>query len=87
MGQQIIKQPDGRLAVFSMNIDRFVARDMTADELIDWRVSLAAEHERQRTCEEIGRVLTPGERLPYFQFTISWERAVELDCESRKEGY
>lgn len=36
MGYQIIKQPDGRLALFSSYSDCWVAWDVTAEEVAEW---------------------------------------------------
>lgn len=78
MGQQIIRQPDGRLAVFSSVVDGFVILDATPEELIEWRAEEAAKQARENTRAEIDRVLS-GEPRPYYQFTLTWEEAERLD--------
>lgn len=80
MGYQIIKQPDGLLAVFSSNTDTFIVVDATPDELIEWRAEQAAESAREEARMQIERVLS-GESRPYYQFTLTWEQAVEKDRE------
>lgn len=80
MAEQIIQQPDGRLAVFSSVVDAFVVVDATPDELIDYRVEEAALKARERAHAEIERVLS-GEPKPYHQFTLTWEEAVQMDRE------
>jgi hypothetical protein len=78
MGQQIIQQPDGRLAVFSSVVDAFVVVDATPEELIEWRAEEAAKQARENTRAEIDRVLS-GEPRPYCQFTLTWEEAERMD--------
>ena len=46
MGRTVIKQPDGRYAVFSTGTDRWIAVDMTRDQYIEWRVKRAAQEAR-----------------------------------------
>ncbi len=81
MGQQIIKQPDGRLAVFSSAVDAFIVVDATPEELIEWRAEEASEKARERTRAEIERVLS-GDPRPYYQFTLTWEEAARMDREN-----
>lgn len=81
MGQQIIRQPDGRLAVFSSIVDGFVILDATPEELIEWRAEEAAKEARKSTRAEIDRVLS-GETRPYYQFTLTWEEAQRMDREN-----
>lgn len=81
MGQQIIQQPDGRLAVFSSEVDAFVILDATPEELVEWRAENAADKAREETRAEIQKVLL-GEPRPYYQFTMTWEQAVRMHQES-----
>jgi hypothetical protein len=81
MGQQIIRQPDGKLAVFSSVVDAFVVVDATPEEIIEWRAQEAAEQARERTRAELARVLDSGDPKPYRQFTLTWEQAEALDRE------
>jgi hypothetical protein len=46
MGRCVIKQPDGRYAVFSTGTDCWVATDMTREQYIEWRVKRAAQEAR-----------------------------------------
>jgi hypothetical protein len=46
MGRTVIKQPDGRYAVFSTGTDLWIAVDMTRDQYIEWRVKRAAQEAR-----------------------------------------
>lgn len=81
MGQQIIKQPDGKLAVFSNNTDTFIVVDATPEELVEWRAEEAAEAARERTRTELEKVLAGDSRAAYFQFAMTWEEAAELNRE------
>jgi hypothetical protein len=78
VSEQIIRQPDGRLAVFSSVVEAFVVVDATPDELIDYRAEEAALKARERTRAEIEKVLS-GETRPYHQFTLTWEEAEQMD--------
>lgn len=80
MGHQIIRQPDGRLAVWSTIVDDFIYRDMSAEQMID----VLVEDERgkiRKWVMEVCDLLDKGGK-PYHQFTMSWEEANELreDC-------
>lgn len=79
MGQQIIKQPDGRLAVFSTVTDSFVVVDATPEEVIEWRAEEAAQEASERTEAELKRVLDSAIDKPYRQFTLTWEEAARMD--------
>lgn len=77
MGHQIIKQPDGRLCVFSTFTDNIILADATADELADYYAEDAAEKARKETKRLTDMVLN-GEKRPYFQRTMTYDEAVEL---------
>lgn len=81
MGQQIIKQPDGRLAVFSSITDTFIIVDATPEEIVEWRAEQAAAKERERTQRELDAVLANDPRRVYFQFTRTWEEAAQTNRE------
>lgn len=81
MGQQIIKQPDGRLAVFSSVVDAFIVVDATPEEIVEWRAEEAAQQARERTRTELDYVLSGNPRKAYFQFALTWEEAAKMDQE------
>ncbi len=85
MGQQIIKQPDGRLAVFSSIVDAFIVVDATPEEILDWRAEEAAAKERERTQRELDAVLADDPRRVYFQFVRTWEEASAMDQQNAPE--
>lgn len=75
MSNQIIKQPDGRFAVWSTITDGFILIDATPAEIVEEWLS----DERARLTERVEVItdaLDAGER-PYHQFTESWEEALE----------
>jgi hypothetical protein len=73
MGRQIIKQPDGKYAVWSSVVDDFVMLDATAEELAA-DAGDKAKQAAERETREIIRQLDEGQK-PYHQFTMSWEEA------------
>ncbi|MEV8248047.1 hypothetical protein AB0R01_30390 [Streptomyces rochei] len=79
MGHQIIKQPDGRLAVFSSFTDTFVVMDATPDEIVKWFGDRAAESERDRTRTVLNHVLADNPRAAYAQFAHTWDEARRLN--------
>jgi hypothetical protein len=81
VSEQIIRQPDGRLAVFSSVVEAFVVVDATPEEIIEYRAEEAARKARERTQAEIDRVLS-GQPRPYHQFTLTWEEAARLEREN-----
>ncbi|MFD8805579.1 hypothetical protein [Streptomyces sp. NPDC059597] len=85
MGQQIIQQPDGRLAVFSSIVDAFIVVDATPEEILDWRAQEAAAKERERTQRELDAVLADDPHRVYFQFVRTWEEASEMDRRNAPE--
>lgn len=82
MGQQIIQQPDGKLAVFSSITDTFIVVDATPEEIVEWRAEEAAERAREQTRREVDKVLAGNSRSVYFQSAMTWEQAAEKDREN-----
>lgn len=85
MAEQIIKQPDGRFAVFSSFTDTFIAWDATPEEIVEWRMQRAAAKAQEDTLREMGRVQSMEK--PYAQFTLDWDRAIELNREHGGEEW
>jgi hypothetical protein len=81
MGKQIIRQPNGRYAIFSTGTDTIHMWDATADEVVEHFVERAVEDAR-REWRRIVECVAAGEpRRVYYQFTMTWEEALELDRE------
>lgn len=76
VGHQIIRQPDGLLAVFSTVVDDWVLTDATAAELEDYYAAKAADDARRRTREITDAVLAGEARKVYYQFTMTYDEAV-----------
>jgi inosine/xanthosine triphosphate pyrophosphatase family protein len=66
MGHQIIKQPDGLLAVW----------DATPGELEDWYADQAAAEARERT-RRVLALIEENPRRAYYQFTLTFAEANE----------
>ena len=80
MGQQIIKQPDGKYALFSSVVDGFVALNCTREDILDIWIEDYLKTTREyitRTCDALDRV-ERGESgsKPYYQFTMTWDEAL-----------
>ncbi len=76
MPDQIIKQPDGKFAVWSTVVDDFTILGATVDELAEYygRKAYAAATGSVR---DVIRELDNNEK-PYYQFIMTWEEANEL---------
>lgn len=79
MGHQIIQQPDGLLCVFSTVTDSIIIRDATAAELIADYAEMAAVEARERIRRIIDLVEAGDARKAYYQFTMTYDEAVEMD--------
>lgn len=87
MGNQIIKQPNGRYCIYSSIVDNVTYYDLDRDEL----VQAFMESERVRIEADVDLVLQKLKRgqNPYFQFTMTYpemmvaieERHGESDAE------
>lgn len=75
MGHQIIKCPDGTLAVFSTGTDTWIMWNATPAELEDYYARKAAEAARLGTREIIEQVLAGEPRKAYFQFALTFREA------------
>jgi len=78
MGRQIIRQPDGRYALFSTGTDRWVAWDLTREQYIDRRAEEAAREARA----DAARLLDDTDAgLVYAEYTFE-----EANAESVEHG-
>ena len=75
MGNQIIKQPNGKYCIFSSIIDSVIYYDMTPEEIIDMRVE-ESRKEITKAVNKIVRNLNKGRR-PYYEFTKTYEEMME----------
>lgn len=81
MTYQVIKQPSGRLAIFSTYTDNIIMWDATSGEVIGFFVDLAVQDTTKRVERIVDRVLADDARAVYYQFAKTWEKALEMDRE------
>lgn len=76
MGQQIIKQPNGKYALWSSIVTDFVLLDATPADIVDYM----ADNERENIERGVNRKVEMIERgePAYFQFTMNWEEACAM---------
>jgi hypothetical protein len=78
----VIRQPDGRLAVFSDGTDRWIRWDNTPEEIVEWYAQRAAEDARRSARETVDAVLA-GTAIYDPRFVMSFE---EANAESGASG-
>lgn len=76
MGRQIIKQPNGKYAIWSSVVDDFIYLNITPEEYIEERIKEEAEQIRDNVMKVV-KLLDEG-KPAYYQFTKSWEQALSL---------
>ena len=74
MGQQIIKQPDGKYAIWSSTADDFVALNCKPQDIIEMWVEEERRRIEEMVAEEIRKLNDPKARLRCTQ--ISWTEAL-----------
>lgn len=79
MGEQLIKAPDGTMAVWSSVVDDIVVYGIeSVEEFAAWRAERARAREYQRSLDE-GRLVADGRAEEvYYQFTMDWDEMQEL---------
>jgi hypothetical protein len=87
MGSQIIKQPDGRLAIFNTNTDTVIVWDATEDEIVEHFAEQAAERAREDVRRTLAHVTAGEPKRAYFQFAMTWEEALEEDRQHGGEAH
>jgi hypothetical protein len=75
MSHQIIKQPDGKLAVFSDNVDAWILYDASPDEVVRYYEERAAKDARESAQRTVDLVLADQPRKVYYQFAMTFEEA------------
>jgi hypothetical protein len=84
---QVIKQPGDQLAIFSTYTDTIIVWDATPDEITQWFVDLAAADAKKHAERVLDRVLADDARAIYFQFAMTWDKALEMDREHGGEAW
>lgn len=87
MGEQIVRQPDGKLAVFSSITDTIVVYDATGDELIERAMNRAAQDAARDTRRQIEAVEAGTPQKVYFQFARTWDEVLAKDQEHGGEAW
>ncbi|MGR6922588.1 hypothetical protein ACU635_50755 [[Actinomadura] parvosata] len=87
MGNQIIRQPDGKYAIFSSYTDTIIFWDATEDEIVEHFAERAAEAARRDVRRAIGHVAASEPRKAYFQFAMTWEKALAQDRKHRGDAW
>lgn len=81
MGQQVIKQPDGKLCVFDSVTDTIIVWDGTRDEIVRWFVDRAVARATREATEVLDHVEAGTQRQVYYQFAMTWDEALAKDRE------
>jgi hypothetical protein len=75
LGRQILKQPDGKLAVFSTVSGAIIIYDASEADIITYFLERDVRDSIAATMKIIDE-LEAGEK-PYYQFTMTWEQALK----------
>jgi hypothetical protein len=75
VGYQVIRQPDGKLAVFSSYTDCWAVYDAEPSEVVEWFTGLAAKDARRDAQRVVDAVVEGDPWKVYYQFTMSFEEA------------
>lgn len=81
MARQIIKQPNGRWALWSSITDSFILEDATRAELVEFLTQEKAGDVEEQVAKVCNQLDAGGK--PYFQFTMTYEEAKQ--CEASRE--
>jgi hypothetical protein len=87
MGWQVVKQPDGRLAIWSSIVGDFIAEDMSLEECCDFFAEDVFRDllDRVRKFSQAASwVLDGTPAKAYHQFTMTWDDAMR-DRASREQ--
>jgi len=77
MGRQIVKQPDGKFAIWSSVVDDFVVVDCAdVNEIIE-SIMDDARRDITTAATEVVAKLERGEK-PYYQHTKSFDQCIEI---------
>lgn len=76
MGRQIIKQPDGKFAVWSSTADGILLHGATRAEVAEFFVSEAKRDAQDRVRQVLDLVDAGRASEAYFQFTKPWKEAL-----------
>lgn len=81
MGHHVIRQPNGKLALFSTIVDDFLVWDATKDELMAFEFEREQQQLAERMSEwekDIVSVQETGKPVMVTQFSIGWDEAMDV---------
>lgn len=81
MANQIIRQPDGRFAVFCRNTNTITVYDASETEVVEFFAEAAAEAAREDVRRKLKHVAAGEPGRVYFQHTLTWDEALASDRE------
>jgi len=76
MGNQIIKQPNGKFCIFSTIVDSVTFYDMTEQDILD-EFAEQSRIEIDKKVKEIIKTLKEGGK-PYYQFTNTYDEMLQI---------
>lgn len=77
MGYQVIKQPDGLLAIWASSVDDFIYTDAEPQEVVEWFVERARDDAYVNATKTVTAVVNNDPRSIYAQFAMTWDEALE----------
>jgi len=86
MGQQIIKQPNGKYCLFSSVVGSVTYYNMTKEEIVEmWTENARKDFEKE--VNDITEKLDKGEKKPYYQFTLDYKSMLKtiLEVHNKEE--
>jgi hypothetical protein len=88
VGHQIVKQPDGRLAIFSVGTNSWLVWDATPEEIVEYYAERAADSARDSARRTVQHVMDDEPRKAYYQFTETFEHlnAIVKACGESSDG-
>lgn len=69
MGHQIVKQPNGKLAIYSDGVSGWLRSNMTVDDVAEYYAERAAKDARDSARKTAELVINDKARKAYYQFT------------------
>jgi hypothetical protein len=81
MGYQVIRQPDGLLAIFSSITDTWVVYDASPDDVVGWFADIAERDAREAARRTVDVVMAGEASKRYFQFAMTFNEANALSGE------
>jgi len=84
MGWQVIKQPDGRLSIFSSVVDDWIYVDCTPEEAVQVFVDQVAEDTRSNVQRIVDLVVAGDAKKAYYQFAMTWDEANQQIAERER---